>query len=579
MASISLRSSRSRRPGGLATRSSTRNNVAVRPGSSNSDKSPFITPQLANIGRKKRPRDPDGKDDLSLKAKRAKIAVEILPPPKPQPQTRSVVVKGRSNTRSDEAPLRSAPHAQQPQQSQQPQPPRAPQQLPHLPQKPTATAPPPELVQAPKKPTKHHQKVANGIRHEIHRLQPNIADLRDEKRKLRSQEGTRFKSELSAYFPEYDEVIGNEPKEERKYPTLCDEFELVADPNLDILNCETPIIIVDTTKNKPPHGPATRTTPQTHKYPLKDFPDSLFDDINAAKRVDFTYLHTKGAHARDDPLSDAYFATIHRKPERQERTLRNTDKGRAQHEKDQVIRLLEGLQGHDWLKLMGVSGITDSKKKDFEQARTYFIKGCEGILVKFRLWREEEKRRKLEKELALAEAEAEAEEEEEEDEEEGDEEEEEEKEGDEEEGEEGEEGEEEEEEEEEVEDRETGNESDGDPPDYSDVDASAARQLHEEATARSRAQAAKQAGRRRKQPTPPPVYEEEKEFTSFFAKPYQRAAALGKNRRSGRSVAAWGHPVPEPIERDFDLPEEYRDEETLKSRARKKRRDRRISRD
>ena len=126
----------------------------------------------------------------------------------------------------------------------------------------------------------------------------------------------------------------------------------------------------------------------------------------------------------------------------------------------------------------------------------------------------------------------------------------------------------EEEEEEEVDEEEeveVGNESDGDPPDYSDVDASAARQLHEEATARSRAHAAKKADRRRKQPTPPPVYEEEKEFTSFFAKPYQRAAALGKNRRSGRSVAAWGHPVPEPPERDFDLPEEYRDEETLKS--------------
>lgn len=34
-------------------------------------------------------------------------------------------------------------------------------------------------------------------------------------RKLRSQEGVRYKSELSAYFPEYDEVIGNIPKEQR----------------------------------------------------------------------------------------------------------------------------------------------------------------------------------------------------------------------------------------------------------------------------------------------------------------------------------------------------------------------------
>jgi hypothetical protein len=57
--------------------------------------------------------------------------------------------------------------------------------------------------------------VANGISHEIDKLQPNPADLKDEKRKLRSQEGRRFKSKLSAYFPEYDEVIRNEAKEER----------------------------------------------------------------------------------------------------------------------------------------------------------------------------------------------------------------------------------------------------------------------------------------------------------------------------------------------------------------------------
>jgi hypothetical protein len=334
---------------------------------------------------------------------------------------------------------------------------------------------------------------------------------------------------------------------------------LLTHMSLDILNYETPIIIVDTAKAKP-HPPPMRKTAHAHEYPLKNFPDSLFDDITDARRVDFSFIDIKAGGKKDDPLSDAYFHTIHRKPERQERSLRNTDKGRAQHEKDQVIRLLEGLQGHDWLKLMGVSGITDSKKKDFEQARTYFIKGCEGILEKFRLWREEEKRRKLEKELALAEAEAEAEaQEESEDQEE----------------------EEEEEDEEEVEEVDQGNESDADPPDYSDVDASAARQLHEEATARSRTQAASKRARRDRKPmpSPSPVYEEEKEFTSFFAKPYQRAAALGKSRRSGRSVAAWGHPVPEPPQHDFDLPEEYRDEETLKARARKKRRDRRVSKD
>lgn len=64
---------------------------------------------------------------------------------------------------------------------------------------------------------KHREKVVNGIKHELDRLQPSSADMasKTQGRKLRSQEGVRYKSELSAYFPEYDEVIGNIPKEHR----------------------------------------------------------------------------------------------------------------------------------------------------------------------------------------------------------------------------------------------------------------------------------------------------------------------------------------------------------------------------
>lgn len=60
--------------------------------------------------------------------------------------------------------------------------------------------------------------MVNGIKHELDRLQPDSKDTASisQGRKLRSQEGVRYKSELSAYFPEYDEVIGNVPKQERK---------------------------------------------------------------------------------------------------------------------------------------------------------------------------------------------------------------------------------------------------------------------------------------------------------------------------------------------------------------------------
>ncbi|PBP22420.1 hypothetical protein BUE80_DR006677, partial [Diplocarpon rosae] len=471
---------------GLTTRSGARNNVAA-----------LGNQQQSNVGRKKkRLRESiDREEDPALAKKKARIAVEIFskpPVPNGMPKTRSLVFK--SNAIPDATPpqLRASPPKQE------------------------ETAAQAEISSQPtRKPISHHDKAANGIKHELDRLQPNVADLKDEKRKLRSQEGTRFKSELSAYFPEYDEIIGNEPKEQH------------------ILNLDTLIFITDSAKCAN-HLPSKQNQ-HAHEYSLKELPDSLFTDLYNSQRVDFSWLdqHHKGDGGKD-ALDDAYFVSIHRRPERQEKAIRNTDKGRAQHEKDQVIRMLEGLQGHDWLKLMGVSGITESKRREFEPAREYFLKGCESILEKFRIWREVEKRQKLEKEAAMAEVEAEAKEAEDDD-----------------------------------------DISDGEfPPD--EVDASAARQLIEEAVARSAP--AGHLGRRAKvELIPEGVREVEREFISFYKTPQLREAAMGKHRRSGRTPIAWGEPVPEVPQVDFNLPEEYRDEEILKSHARRKRRDRRVN--
>lgn len=85
--------------------------------------------------------------------------------------------------------------------------------------RPGSAAHPP--TNSPKGLTRHQTKLKNGIQHELDRLQPSGADAssvaKDQGRKLRSQEATRFKSELSAYFPDYDEVIGNDPKEHRMF--------------------------------------------------------------------------------------------------------------------------------------------------------------------------------------------------------------------------------------------------------------------------------------------------------------------------------------------------------------------------
>jgi hypothetical protein len=482
--------------------------------------------------------------ELASRPKSTPIPTPAVQPPLPKthqlPKTRSSVVSSITDADASVIVSGVGRKKQQQQQHRLPSPPK---------QAEIATQTEPEPIFHAKKPINHHEKVVNGIKHELDRLQPAVADLKvvDEKRKLRSQEGAWFKSELSAYLPEYDMVIGNILKEEREF---CHWFlsHLGGCSSLaDILDLDTPIVIVDSAKPSTKQMPSPRkSNGLVHEYPLKEFPDSLFTNLYDAHKVDFSFMDRNWKEeGGEDPLSDVYFETIHRKPERLEKTIRNADKGRAQHEKDQVMRLLEGLQGHDWLKLMGVSGVTESKKKEYEPARDHFIRGCEALIEKFRWWREEEKRRKLEKEAAMAEAEAEAEE----------------VEG-----------------EEEVDEEDNDDAiSDGDPPDYSDVDASAARQLHEEAIARS-APLSKHPGKRAKvEPLLLGPRELQEDFISFFKKPHLREAALGKTRRSGRSAAAWGHPVPEISQADFDLPEEFRDEETLKIHARRKRRDRRMS--
>ncbi|ROV96368.1 hypothetical protein VPNG_09060 [Cytospora leucostoma] len=489
--------------------------------------------------------------------KKTKITVEI--PSKTQYQAR--LFPGNVDTRQQQHHRPAGAHQQTPtkphdQHRQPASAPTAPQPAPAHPPTNIAPVPTPEPPITTTTPddkasalTKHQEKVVNGIKHELDRLQPSSADMaasNSQGRKLRSQEGVRFKSELSAYFPEYDEVIGNIPKE------------------YHVLMLETPIVIVDTSPSSastslPLRGP--HSIPST--FPIRTYGDDLFTNLHDSQTIDLSWLESQyKGRALSDPLADSYYEPIHRKESRNEKITRNAEKGRSQHEKAQVIRLLEGLKGPDWLRTMGVSGITEGKKKQFEPARAHFVQKCEVVLDKFARWAAEEKRLKLEKERAARESRAsqeasssDAEESDEVDaqddvaessavEEDVD------------------------------KDVEEAEESDGDPPDMSDVDASA-KQLHEEAMARSRLAA--KSGRRRPMAMPPPP-PPQPEFTSFFKKPWQRDAALNKSRRRGRTVLAWGQPIPEPEEHEFELPEEYRDEDMLRARARRMRSLRRGSR-
>lgn len=280
-----------------------------------------------------------------------------------------------------------------------------------------------------------------------------------------------------------------------------------------------------------------------------EWPQETFTTLSNAIRIDLASHEQRGRKAGKDPLDDSLYIRVHAREERKEKQLRNIEKERAMHEKFQLERLLDGLRGHDWLRVMGISGITDSEKKLYEPKRDHLIHELRTLLEKFRLWKEEEKRRKAERDGML----------EDDEEEEGS-------------------------EEEDLEDGVdalAGDEaiSDGDPPEFNDIDASAARQLRMEAMGATKTKVKPHPSWSSSKHPPPKPQPVGKPFTSFYAKPYMRAAAIGKHRRSGRSRTAFGQPIPEIPEKDFELPPEVMTTEAIRESGRRRRRRKRDSED
>ncbi|KAK0660893.1 hypothetical protein DIS24_g2962 [Lasiodiplodia hormozganensis] len=357
-----------------------------------------------------------------------------------------------------------------------------------------------------------------------------------DKRTLRSQDGgSRLKSDLAIYFPNYDDVIaGVETKSD--FLDIDELVHIIDEPLSDPVPLPGPVSSLPSSIPEK-RRPSLLTPAHSSSNPATTLNGyKPYAQVNTGiQTVDFSTIvrHTPH-HITTDPLDDDFFFKAHRRAERKEKQLRNIEKERAMHEKVQLERLLDGLLGHDWLRVMGVTGITDSEKKEFEPKRDYFISEVRALVDKFRIWKEEEKRLRLEKEQAQQAKD---------------------------------------EDEEEADQHAERAEEDsmGEPPNSSDVDAWAARQLQQEAISAS--------GSSNKQPKPrpppPPIIyrppSPERPFTSFYSKPHLRAAAMGKQRH-GRNVTAFGQPVPEPPEEEFALPEEYLTPEALRAHARKKRR-------
>ena len=280
----------------------------------------------------------------------------------------------------------------------------------------------------------------------------------------------------------------------------------------------THILLIDDTPNYEP--PLPRDDPFGSRKALHD-----------TRILDLALPKVSKQKESADPLSEDVYMKIHRKAERHEKQMKNGDKERAQHEKYQLERLLDDLRGPDWLKTLGISGITETEKKRYEPKRMLFIRETQALIDKFKWWKEEERRRKLERDQAILEEAAELEEEVD------------------------------------VSSQAHTRSPSTQPPDSSEIDALASQQLLEEV---------KSAHKRKKlaPPDPPLVPEVYRPFTSFFSKRHLRDAAVS-GRQRGRTVLAFGLPVPELEILDFELPDEILTEDAIRASQRSRRRRRR----
>ena len=241
-----------------------------------------------------------------------------------------------------------------------------------------------------------------------------------------------------------------------------------------------------------------------------------------------------------DPLNENVYLKIHAKAERHEKQMKNSDRERAQHEKYQLEKLLDDLRGPDWLRTLGITGVTDTEKKRYEPKRGLFIRETHALIDKFKRWKEEEKRRKLEREQELLEAAMEEDNEDGVVEREGS-----------------------------LSETQSSMEADSldtvstHAPNSSELDALASQQLIEET----------RFAIKRKKPSavtltePPPP----RPFLSFFDKRHLRDAAVA-GRQRGRTILAFGLPVPELAEKEFELPDEILTEEAIRVSQRSRRR-------
>lgn len=344
-----------------------------------------------------------------------------------------------------------------------------------------------------------------------------------DKRTLRSQGEPKLKSELSTYFPNYEEIILDHEQEQQELLHVGATLYLTDDASVKAGISTSPLkgkgvpVATRQSKTADHDGTAQYDVAQEGGWPA------------GIQRIELPSL---SATPTEDPLADALFSTSHRRAERKEKQMRNIEREHAMHEKVQLDRLLDGLLGPDWLRVLGITGISATESKKYEPKRQFFVEEVQALVHRFKQWRDEERKQRLKRDVALAGREAE----------------------------------------------DDGDLATGVSTPSTDLNASASRQLQQET-----ASALKSLGVQRKRkadlppaPPPPPAMPDRppSPIVSFYSAKHMRETAL-KRPRNSRKQLAFGQPLPEMDEEDFYLPDDYLSEDVLRASARERRRKKR----
>src|SRR2546423_1177112 len=156
----------------------------------------------------------------------------------------------------------------------------------------------------------------------------------EERRKLRSKDGgSRSKSELAMFFNNYEQMLSLEPPKPGEFAT---PNGTVPANHSETLTPKTRISLVDDL----PEPSLLNTRPHSNHDPFGGT-----KPLHNAQMINLTSLATSPRRPTHDPLDAEIYYKAHRKAERAEKSARNSERERAQHEKVQLDRLLEGLKG------------------------------------------------------------------------------------------------------------------------------------------------------------------------------------------------------------------------------------------